>query len=296
MKNDTRNLVILFKALCLSMFLVVYGCNNEEFTSNPSNPHGSTFSAFQQNPYDFVGKYHNEGLLYVLEGLKKSNVETRGVQVQPSIEEIQRLASQFYQENKLVAKGVHYCIDTINYPITKTLTAIPQTRTINENYSDKIEYYLSLFLENLRSPKGINSLEEFNQRIGILEEEVCQSRLTEEEKAIILVAYAVGKYSLKFWLDVSDTKTLPVLKTRSESFSDWWAHNVTPAIKAVVESDFAGAAAGALDGAISGATGGTVLAPGPGTVTGAVAGAVTGGASGAIYGSVIGGAMYYFSI
>lgn len=276
-------------ALCLIMFFAFYSCSSEEFDKS------TTTSSLWQNPYDFAGEYHNKGLLYVFQNLENdTEIKTRSAQTSLPIEKIQRLTDSFCERNRLEDKGVQYYFDIKDCTVFNYNTFL-KTRAAGGYYSDKVQYYLNIFLKSLKNPRGINSLDEFNQMISRYEQEVFQSNMTEEEKVIILVSYAVGRYSLKFWLDVSNTNSLPVIKTRSESFSDWWSGTVTPAVAAVVEADITGAAAGAIEGAIGGATGGSAVAPGPGTVTGAVSGAVAGGTTGAIYSSAVGGVVYYFS-
>ena len=276
-------------AIYLITLFTFYGCNSEEFDEY------SITSSFKQNPYDFVGEYHNEGLLYVLQSLKTEiQVETRSIQTLLLEEEIQRLTESYCERNILENKGIQYPFDVEKYTILNSFT-LSNTRTISQDCSNKVQYYLNKLLKCIKNPRDIKSLDEFNQMISRYEQEILQSNLTEEEEAIILVSYAVGRYSLKFWLDVSDKSTSPVIKTRSESFSDWWSAKVTPAVAAIVEADILGAIAGATEGAIAGATGGTAVVPGPGTVTGAVSGAVAGGSTGAIYGSAVGGVVYFFS-
>ncbi|SDB75597.1 hypothetical protein SAMN05192581_10034 [Bacteroides ovatus] len=275
--------------LCIIIFYAFYSCSSEELDKS------ETTSPFWQNPYDFVGEYHNKGLLYVFQNLENDiDMKTRNAQTSLPIEKIQRLTESFCERNRLEDKDVQYFFDMKECLIFNSVTFF-KTRAVGDNYSDKVQYYLNLFFKSLKNPSGVNSLDEFNQMISRYEQEVFQSNLTEKEKAIILVSYAVGRYSLKFWLDVSNTNALPIIKTRSESFSDWWSGTVTPAVAAIVEADITGAAAGAIEGAVAGATGGTVVAPGPGTVTGAVSGAVAGGTTGAIYGSAVGGVVYYFN-
>lgn len=290
MKKLTKNLTALTCLTCISVFISIYGCSNEVFYDEH---HDSQVSDYWENPYDFVGEYHNKGLIHILQELKtEAKVTTRGIPTIPTIDEIRILTESYCQENILESNGVQYPIDTKNSTIIYSET-LPKTRSLKKQFSSDAQYYLSLFEQNLKNPKDVNSLNDFMQKTKEIEQEIYLSNIQEEEKVILLISYAVGRHSLEFWLEVSGQEVLPLVKTRSESFSDWWSHYVTPAIESVVKADFAGAAAGALGGLVVGATGGSVV-PGPGTVTGAVVGAVQGGASGAVYSSVVDGVVYYF--
>lgn len=291
MKKLTEKLTALISLICISVLISIYGCSSEEAYNEQHSP---KFSDYEANPYEFVGEYHNKGLTYILQELKETaKVTTRGIPAIPTIDEIKILTESFCQENRLEFAGVQYPIDTKNSPILNS-EILPSTRSINNQFSSDVQYYLSLFEHNLKNSQDVNSLDDFMIKIKKIEQEIYHSDIQEGDKAILLISYAVGRHSLEFWLEVSGQETLPLVKTRSESFSDWWSHYVTPAIESVVTADFAGAAAGALGGMMAGGTVGSVV-PGPGTVTGAVAGAVEGGASGAIYSSVVDGVIYYFS-
>lgn len=291
MKKLTKKMTALISLVCISILISIYGCSNEDVY----NEHNLLpTSNYENNPYEFVGEYHNEGLAQILHELKeKAKVATRGILAPPTINEIKMLTETFCQNNVLESKGVQYPIDTKNSLILNS-KILPSTRSINTQCSSDVQYYLSLFEHNLKNPQEINSLDDFLRKIKNIEQEIYNSDIQEEDKAVLLISYAVGRHSLEFWLEVSGLEVVPLVKTRGESFSDWWSHYVTPAIESVVTADFAGAAAGALGGMIAGGTVGTVV-PGPGTVTGAIAGAVEGAASGAIYSSVVDGVVYYFS-
>lgn len=291
MKKLTKKLTALISLICISVLISIYGCSNEEAYNEQ---HSLEVSDFEPNPYEFVGEYHNKGLAYILQELKETaQVTTRGISAIPTKDEIKILTESFCQENILESAGVQYPIDIKSSSILNS-EILPSTRSMNSQYSSDVQHYLSLFEQNLKNPQGISSLNDFMIKIKEIEQEIYHSDIKEEDKVILLISYAVGRHSLEFWLEISGQETLPLVKTRSESFSDWWSHYVTPAIESVVTADFAGAAAGALGGMMAGGTVGSVV-PGPGTVTGAVAGAVEGGASGAIYSSVVDGVIYYFS-
>lgn len=290
MRKLSKKLTTLTSLVCISVFVTIYGCSSEDIYNEVNS---TQVPNLKENPYEFVGEYHNIGLMFILQELKESAaITTRGVPTIPTLDEIRKLTGAFCQENILESNGVQYPIITSSPAIYPEI--LPTTRSLNNHYSSDVQHYISLFEQNLKNPKDIHSIDDFKLKIKKIEQKIQLSNIKEEDKTVLLLSYAVGRHSLEFWLEVSGKGKTPLVKTRSESFSDWWSNTVTPAIEAVVTADFAGAAAGAIGGLISGGTVGSIV-PGPGTVTGAVAGAVEGAASGAIYSSVVGGVTYYFS-
>jgi hypothetical protein len=282
LKNQKVRILSLMMVLAGMVFLGIFmqGCSNEEYQEN--------LTCDFQNPYDYVGKYHNEGLAYVLNEMKNT------IRLKSDISKIEQsaynLTKEFCQKNPMG-----------NYSDSEEfiVSAIRKTKDIrlksgSNNFSQTQLYFHEKFKNIMANPQGCNSLSDVLNKIRIIEKEIYESSMTKQDKEVLLITYAVGRNSLEFWLEFNGKTIHPRLKSGSEwNFFNWWQQNVTPAVEAVVESDFTGAAAGALEGLITGATGGTVVAPGPGTITGAVTGAVVGGASGAVYGSVVGGAIYF---
>lgn len=261
---------------------VMVGCQKEE----------DTYICNFENPYDYVGNYHNEGLLYVLDKLKADN----SIRLKSSEIDIEQatcdLTREFCAQNPL--KGAHFSNESLSASF-QTVQNI-RLKSTDSQHSDIRHIYHTKFEKILDNPDGCNSLFDVLNRIRIIEEEIFQSNMDVTDKEALLVTYAIGRNSLEFWLSLNkEACNVPRLKSGSEdSFLTWWTSNVMPAVRSVVTADFAGAAAGFLEGAITGATGGTVLMPGVGSVTGAIVGGVGVAAAGAIYGSVIGGALYYF--
>lgn len=288
----------------ISIFTILYGCSNENTFDTSDNFQDQEKEDFH-NPYDFVGEYHNEGLLYVFSKLEKDfSTNTRSLQMDQKsqatnitdtthVNKIKQIISSYSNEYPLTYKGKQYPFIRC-YP-TPLSQISPSTRSFTFQYTINVQNYLTEFENLITSPTDIYSIDDFMQAINEIEQEIYNSDMSEEEKTILLLSYAVGKYSFQFWTNIADKRiSAPIAKTRSESFADWWSQHVTPVVYSIVKSDFAGAATGALEGLITGASGGSVVAPGPGTVTGGVAGAVGGAATGAVYGSVIDGILYYF--
>ena len=157
---------------------------------------------------------------------------------------------------------------------------------IQQEYCDKVR-------KVLRGGKIISSPQALVFEINKIEREVEKSKMSELEKAQVLVATAVAKHSSIFWIEQmlsSDDNSPVLIKTRSgESGSnDWlsWFERVfMPKAMKVLEADFAGAVAGIVEGFFFGGAAGSIV-PGAGTVTVAITGAIANGTRGAIWGSV----------
>lgn len=263
----------------VSLGFFMQGCSQED--------NYASINCDFQNSYDYVGKYHNEGLLYVLNRIDNP------IKLKSDMDNIEQNASEltkeFCQKNPL---------DNNTFSEDQFAAAIQATKDIrlksgSNNFSQTELYYHEKFENILKNPQGCSSLSDVYNQIRILEKEIYESNMSNEDKEVLLITYAVGRNSLEFWVGLNKNDNFPRLKSDNEnsssSFLDWWSKNVTPAVEAIVKSDFKGAAEGALTGLIAGASAGSVV-PGAGTLTGAV----TGGATGAVYGSVIGGAEYFF--
>lgn len=104
MKKLTKKMTALMSLVCISILISIYGCSNED----AYNEHNLLpTSNYENNPYEFVGEYHNEGLAQILHELKeKAKVATRGIPAPPTINEIKMLTETFCQNNVLESKGM----------------------------------------------------------------------------------------------------------------------------------------------------------------------------------------------
>jgi len=289
-KNNKKILVCLSFVSIISLGFFMQGCSSDE--KNEINPINQ-YCDFQ-NPYDYAGKYHNEGLMYVLSKMENP------IRLKSSVDEIERnvydLTMEFCKINPLNSHAFSEGL---------VASAIQQTKDIrlksgDNNFSQTQLRYHKKFEDILANTWYCSSVSDVINKIRIVEKEIYESDMTDTDKEALLITYSVGRNSLEFWIGINNTIDTPRLKSSTEdTFRNWWNKNVTPAVEAIVKSDFEGAAAGALAGLVSGATVGTVVGLGvasvPTGITGAVTGAVTGGAGGAVYGSAIGGAAYFFS-
>jgi hypothetical protein len=235
------------------------------------------------NPDDTVGLRHNRGLDAIMPYYNNGNL-------QPTQQNV-----FYYTKNYLVNVGydTSFINSTYNYTIEHGLYSFPAMPSIdtvalilynNGNISSEVKNYINT-LSNL-----INSLDEnaeptqsmydgfANQAISYENQIVYDNSLEDAEKAMLLSAYSVARYSLAYWCNYYNGSSQPLVmnKTNSSAVSPQytsdhhWFH-----WKSVGKEDVCGALAGAAGGAIVGAFAGGVGA-GPGAVVGGVGGAVTG--------------------
>jgi len=245
-----------------------------------------------QNPYDYVGKYHNDGLLYVLNKMENS------IKLKSDADNIEQNAYDFTYEfcqNNPIG-NVSFSDDILASVIQKTKDI--RLKSSDNNFSKTQLLYHQKFESILKNPYYCSSLSDVLNRIRILEKEIYDSNMSNEDKEALLITYAVGRNSLEFWVGLNKKSDSPRLKSDNEwDFLDWWQKNVLPALQTIVKGDFDGAYQGALAGLYAGSVAGTVIStPGAGTVTGAITGTVYGGAYGAIIGSAWNGVAYFISI
>lgn len=247
------------------------------------------YSPIFKNPYEEVGEYHNEGLKYVFENYCKLSVTRSNANQQEVLNE---LMINFFSEKKL-PRGINVSRDD-SKSFLKRLEIGAISRSGNVNFESIIQQeYCDKVRKVLRGGKIISSPQALVFEINKIEREVEKSKMSELEKAQVLVATAVAKHSSIFWIEQmlsSDDNSPVLIKTRSgESGSnDWlsWFERVfMPKAMKVLEADFAGAVAGIVEGFFFGGAAGSIV-PGAGTVTVAITGAIANGTRGAIWGSV----------
>lgn len=285
--------IVLVGIISLGFF--TQSCYKEEFDDLTDdgfvkNPHCDF-----KNPYDYVGTYHNEGLFYVLNNMdspiKLKSDDNSKIEINA-----RNLTLQFWKENPL---GQNFSEEEFESSIQSA--KMIRLKSSQNQFSTTHNDYFDKFKTLVKYPKQCVSIADVYNEIRIIEKEIYESDMSFSDKELLLITYAVGKSSLDFWMGCDKKTSTPRLKSGNygetgEPFLDWWNRNVTPAVSAIVEVDFYGAAAGALQGLVAGATGGTVVLPGVGSITGAITGAVAGGAGGAVYSSVIGGVAYYYTV
>lgn len=300
-KTNKMILVVTTAIVLLSILPFFQSCNSKEDGGiqliRDSQSIIKVSSNVFENPYEYVGKYHNEGLKAVFDNMKdtirlKTDAEYRK-------DKAKKLTLDFC--NKKSLNGV-YIKEKISNSTFESVDKF-NSKLSNTKFSENSQIYQNMFREIIRKPNGCKSISDVINKLKEIEQEIYCSGIDKNDKEALLVEYAIGRNSLEFWLSCKSTSTNSLQKSKrfksgsnesSDSFLDWWNKTVTPAVVAVVESDFNSAAEGAVAGLTIGVLGGSVV-PGAGTVTGAITGTVSGAATGAVYGSVIGGVKYYFT-
>jgi hypothetical protein len=262
---------IMRRMLCVCALILFAQSCNKDITEN--------IDEFD-NPYEYAGKYHNEGLSYILSNVDNTvKLKSQDNSVEDIEKQVHVLAGEFCANNPLHGEIV---------PIKefeKISQAVQQIRlkSSQNQLSPICEKYRIIFHDLLKSSKNCKSISGVLNKIKRIEKEIYQTDMENVDKESLLVAYAIGRNSLEFWTSYANGRNKPRLKNGNEDFDflDWWGENVMPAIADVVFDDYEGAAWGAAAGLILGGSGGSIL-PGVGTITGAITGAVTGGAAGAL--------------
>ena len=219
------------------------------------------------NPYSFVGDYHNQGLDFIISHANKDalfNEET-------CIEEIRNNMLDF--------------MNSINWPIPLDLDySMITTSIMDEDFSmeslgltpEELQQWNSLennIFEHLTTSELSQRLEyahEFNDFVSNIPDE--------NKRTILYIASAVLLSSSSYWCHELE------LGIESEWFSDnnlCYAPLTKKEREDILESDVHGGIEGGTAGAVVGASGGSVI-PGAGTITGAIGGMLVGGVGGAI--------------
>lgn len=262
----------LIPVIALFIFL---GCNQDESTLQPDKV------AFT-NPYDYVGEYHNEGLAQVLADVKE--------------EYLASAKNNIDLEELVYNKTRAYCMAN---PIggvavtTEQFDQVIKPLGLSRKNAPAIDMeYIGEFMEILNDPTDCENVTDITEKIACVEAEIYESSLSDEDKEVLLIAYAVGKHSLEFWVSIVIDEETEEEIILYGGFGDWWKNKAMPYLSYMLEADFGGAAAGAIGGAIIGGAGGMIGGP-AGGITGAITGAVVGGGGSAIVSSACAGAGYF---
>lgn len=277
-------------------FLTFSACQKDSFQQANKD---SQVLLTSQNPFNYVGLLHNEGLDFIIRYDLAKFAKSEGGQKE---------------------KPVSYRSESLNWPLIDTLTvayfvdivqssATPSSDvpTLKQNchqfLTTNLAYYHqceteSCFTDLQQALAGSSlSTEARNKIIGLAnavdsdgdnltnalniitthENEIMGSNLSTYEKDILLIGCSVYRSSLQYWHEVYINGQTPwyinynggILPRR-----DWWAFT-----KRVARADAGGALGGAIRGVYTGvASGALVFGPG-GVVATAVGGAVIGGIS-----------------
>jgi hypothetical protein len=265
-----------FKHVCVMIVIVascfVTGCQKEDIMMENDDEF--------DNPYEYVGEYHNEGLSYILSKIESTvKLKSQNIDVENIEKQVYALTGEFCANNPL--HGEIISIKEFE-KISQTLKQI-RLKSSQNQFSPIREKYYIIFCKLLKNSENSKSISNVLKKIKKIEQEIYYADMDNIDKESLLVAYAIGRNSLEFWTSsINIRNSTPKLKTGNEfDFLDWWEANIMPAIYDVVINDYEGAAWGGATGLILGGSVGSAV-PGAGTITGAITGAVTGGAAGAL--------------
>lgn len=187
----------------------------------------------QLNPYDSIGYWHNEILAYIQGCRPETEV--------PDVVISSQCVMQFYKERLGVELPASYfetvsqTVDMSNSNIEGLIEACP--------YEDPVKEALNLLVQLLkRLSDDDSSYPEIKTAIVDFEQNILQSdRLTKEGRAIVLKTTAVARYSICYWIGISQ----PPVSGASFKFKNIvkWIAAVTSDIGGAIVSGSAGYAA-----------------------------------------------------
>lgn len=316
-KKNIKKTAYLLLALIVtaSSVFTFQSCSNED---------DSDLKATEEfvNPYNFVGQYHNDGLSYVIENYSK-RIDSRSLkaknynkvnQANDINKNIMELTNEFCQKNKLNNVSIEQMNSNFKKEISNRFGIKSQNGICKVQSTDSIQQfskeqlvYIDKFKETLKLLKN-HTVSEVQNKLNEIEWSINNSNLSEKDKEMLLVAYAVGRYSLNFWSNYleKNPKIIKPQKTKrfkidtyspeeSINFLGWWQQYVVPELERLCVTDFEGAGLGALQGLIFGGGVGT-LVPVAGTVTVGITAAVVGAAQGAVFSSGILGITIIYQV
>ncbi len=316
-KNKTNVLLGISLSLIVSALAGISSCSSEfdDINEEPSEVKlplsfntEVNYSSKIQNPYDFIGQYHNDGLQSVINEYK-STPSLKGTNSKESV--IKNLTKSFVKNNKFenynsaISISDEYVSVVADNVLDKSIDKVRLKSGTTESLSVTQRKFFDKIKEILFN-RTITSPQVLVDKINDVEADIMTTKLmTDDEKGQILIASAVAKYSSIFWiqfmLEKGNLSIKSTMRLKSgtvetgDPFSDWYSNVFLPNAATVVEGDFIGAAQGAITGLIFGGSAGSI-APGVGTVTVGISGAMVGGATGAIVGSAWEGISILFSL
>lgn len=276
--------------VCLLIFAGMAGCSDD--TPPPSNRDDFdlkkiNYRSHFTNPYDTIGKYHNEALASVFkEYLKLPRAKS-------SAEEKERL-------NKLIVSFVNNNPFQEGMNITEEnlqqfeLQVKAKSSDRQMFYSDKqIEYYNRL--KDIVSKDKHASPQDFISSINKLEKQIAESDLPEQEINQLLMGMSVAKYSSVFWMQQVKNMNQPA-KTGTTTYiegefydGDWdkWFADFRKHAESVLWADVEGGIQGfALAFILSDHIGPLLPAMGVAVITTVIKGAVIGAIGNSIWNGI----------
>lgn len=290
MKKQIK-IVALVATLIIAVSTIVFvGCKKEDLVNQNNTEKKvekgrkrktNNFSLVDNNPFSFVGEYHNQGLDYMINNIDEN------VFLSLFSEDEAIFKDEVFQKTKIFSSTIDW-IREVEFEDEDLLF---------ESMNDEISIDLSEFLSqpqiemwnNLTTiifeddeEKSVYQVEElcydFNNEVSTIDDEMQQT--------ILYLASAVLLSSYSYWYNEFASKDNSLwFRYIDEQFV---AENLSFGKQGedIVKADAEGALGGAVMGAVKGAVGGSVV-PGAGTLTGGIAGALVGAGEGALVASTV---------
>ena len=212
---------VKFFNFIVCLLLVMAGCNDDDNLPSRKNEFDLRKINYQThltNPYDTIGKYHNEALAYVFKEYFKSPAAKSS---QNEKEKLSKLIVDFMNK-KPFAEGVKITEKDIQKMESRVQAKSSNNQLFN---SDKQRKYYKNLKDKVRKDKH-SSPQDLISSINKLEKQVAESDLPESEQAQLLIGMSVAKYSSVFWMEQiknmeSQAKTTNAIPEEEMYDGDW---------------------------------------------------------------------------
>lgn len=185
--NRKRSFLTFFALImAISSIFLSLNCNRTE----------DNVTTFKENPYEYVGRLHNEGLDYI------EDVKQRNSRLNPRI--VFDSLSSFYANRGLRS--------SIKYEMMVNLITDEQGEIITDGIQMFRNAKRKLTLTNLRSDNALQVVDDFlvqlsgtqnlqaaYQMIDNFEQNIYAQNYSDEDNAIILSATSTARSSLEYW-------------------------------------------------------------------------------------------------
>ena len=269
-----KNLRNFFLQLLSGILLIVIINSCEELSSQDEEIYRF------KNPFEFVGETHNDGLAYALE--KMGNLKTG----ENDLQNICNLSTTFMlsrEDYDFKINDYHKFIEFENFIKERLVNETKGLDTCSIFRQGTKANRLYVKLDNVFNKIDIKDTIKSFEAIKKLEYEISNSKISEKEKAELLLMSSIGRHSFSFW-----KATLPKIHGLDETKNE----EIYKDLLEILKADMIGGFLGFIGGAIVGAIGGTLIMPGVGSVTGAV----LEGMQAAVWAAIIGSLWQVFVI
>lgn len=234
------------KCLFLSV-LFIASCFNSCDTDKSSSPvkinsktQNINYAVHFSNPYDTVGRYHNEALEQIFTIYLKNSSSRANEQ------NVLKNLILDHLKNKPFNDAV-----IPEHEMEKYMFAISRSSNDSLPLSDKQRKAYNKLLYVIENDCG-SSPQDLVSSINELEKEINDSDIVEEEKVGLLAMTSVAKYSSIYWLGKFEKLNEARLLARGSpvdpnfDYDRWYNESFYPAAESVIKADLMGALAGAL--------------------------------------------------